>query len=228
MASTMLSRLLPSGAGEPSIYETLRESEELSDPSDIEERAGMALDEDNLGGGFQDYELEEALVNEVASPTALSREESSSRIDSRPNISNRATATRSKRSLRKRLIEDFNDDVPQSLLFEGDEDEVAEAGKGRASGAPPPVPGPATPDAHAKWQKAREQQRLHPVQESRPPEPGNIPRRPRTSVMIHPREQAMWRWANVENLDNFLKDVYDYFLGNGIKCILLGRVLNLL
>jgi len=46
--------------------------------------------------------------------------------------------------------------------------------------------------------------------------------------MIHPKEQAMWRWANVENLDNFLKDVYDYFLGNGIKCILLGRVLNLL
>ncbi|OAX81033.1 hypothetical protein ACJ72_04627 [Emergomyces africanus] len=38
----------------------------------------------------------------------------------------------------------------------------------------------------------------------------------------------MWRWANVENLDNFLADVYDYFLGNGIKSILLSRVLNLL
>jgi len=228
MVSTMLSRLLPSGAGEPSIYETLRESEELSDTSDIEERAGMALDEDNLGGGFQDYELEEALVNEVASPTTLSREESSSRIDNRPTTSNHATATRSKRSLRKHISEDFNDDVPQSLLFEGDEDEVAEPGKGRAFGAPPPVPGPATPDTHAKWQKAREPQRLHPVQESRPPEARYIPRRPRTSAMVHPREQAMWRWANIENLDNFLKDVYDYFLGNGIRCILLGRVLNLL
>jgi len=228
MASTMLSRLLPSGAGEPSIYETLRESEELSDPSDIEERAGMALDEENLGGGFQDYELDEALVNEVASPTTLSREESSIRIDNRPTTSNHATGARSKRSLRKPLLEDINDDVPQSLLFEGDEDEVAEAGKGTASGAPPPVPGLAMPDTHAKWQKAREQQRLHPVQESRPPEPRYIPRRPRTSAMGHPREQAMWRWANVENLDNFLKDVYDYFLGNGINCILLGRVLNLL
>lgn len=226
----MFSRLLPSGAGEPSIYETLRESEELSGPSDIEERAGMALDEDNLGGGFQDHELEEALINEIDSPTTLSREESSSRIDSRPATSNHATATRSKRSLRKPLLEDFNDDVPQSLLFEGDEDEVAEAGKGRTSEAEinAPVPGPATPDTLAKWQTVRGQQRLHPVQESRLPEPRYIPRRPRSSAMVHPREQAMWRWANVENLDNFLKDVYDYFLGNGIKCILLGRVLNLL
>ena len=224
----MLSRLLPSGAGEPSIYETLRESEELSDPSDIEERAGMALDEDNLGGGFQDYELEEALVNEVASPNTLSREGSSSRIESRPTTSNHATATRSKRSLRKPLLEDFNDDVPQSLLFEGDEDEVVEAGKGIVCGAPPPITRPATPDTHVKWQRAREQRRLHTVQDSRAPEPRYVPRRPRTYAMVHPREQAMWRWANVENLDNFLKDVYDYFLGNGIKCILLGRVLNLL
>jgi autophagy-related protein 9 len=38
----------------------------------------------------------------------------------------------------------------------------------------------------------------------------------------------MWRWANVEDLDNFLKDVYTYFLGNGIWSILLTRVLNLL
>jgi len=38
----------------------------------------------------------------------------------------------------------------------------------------------------------------------------------------------MWRWANVENLDNYLKDVYMYFMGNGIWCIGLGRALNLL
>lgn len=38
----------------------------------------------------------------------------------------------------------------------------------------------------------------------------------------------MWRWANVEDLDNFIKDVYIYFLGNGIWSIFLGRALNLL
>ncbi|KAJ5454589.1 Autophagy-related protein 9 [Penicillium daleae] len=43
-----------------------------------------------------------------------------------------------------------------------------------------------------------------------------------------PKKKAMWRWANVENLDNFLKDVYTYFLGNGFWSILLSRSLNLL
>jgi autophagy-related protein 9 len=43
-----------------------------------------------------------------------------------------------------------------------------------------------------------------------------------------PKDKAMWRWANVENLDNFLKEVYVYYLGNGIWCILLSRTLNLL
>ena len=38
----------------------------------------------------------------------------------------------------------------------------------------------------------------------------------------------MWLWANVENLDNFLKDVYTYFLGNGMWSILLNRALSLL
>jgi autophagy-related protein 9 len=45
---------------------------------------------------------------------------------------------------------------------------------------------------------------------------------------VDPKKKAMWRWANVEDLDNFLKDVYTYFLGNGIWSILLTRVLNLL
>ncbi len=46
--------------------------------------------------------------------------------------------------------------------------------------------------------------------------------------MMDPKERALWMWANVENLDNFLQDVYDYFLGNGIWSVLLSRLLNLL
>ena len=38
----------------------------------------------------------------------------------------------------------------------------------------------------------------------------------------------MWRWTNVQNLDNFLNDVYNYYIGKGIWSILLARVLNLL
>ena len=42
------------------------------------------------------------------------------------------------------------------------------------------------------------------------------------------KDRALWRWANVNNLDVFLREVYGYFLGNGIYSILLSRTLNLL
>jgi autophagy-related protein 9 len=43
-----------------------------------------------------------------------------------------------------------------------------------------------------------------------------------------PKEKATWRWINVTNIDNFINDVYDYYTGAGIWCILLARVLDLL
>jgi autophagy-related protein 9 len=42
------------------------------------------------------------------------------------------------------------------------------------------------------------------------------------------KQKAEWRWASVSNLDIFIKDVYDYYQGCGIKCILLERSLHLL
>ena len=44
---------------------------------------------------------------------------------------------------------------------------------------------------------------------------------------LSPTEAALWKWANVENLDVFLQDVYDYYLENGFTCIMLQKVLNL-
>ncbi|KAK3805013.1 MAG: APG9-domain-containing protein [Benniella sp.] len=41
-------------------------------------------------------------------------------------------------------------------------------------------------------------------------------------------ELAMWKWVNVENLDNFLARVYEYYVGKGMYTILLERCLNLL
>ncbi|GAA5815555.1 hypothetical protein MFLAVUS_009067 [Mucor flavus] len=41
-------------------------------------------------------------------------------------------------------------------------------------------------------------------------------------------DRTMWRWANVENMDDFFKRVYEYFQGKGLYCILLARLLNLL
>ncbi|CAO3650258.1 unnamed protein product [Cunninghamella echinulata] len=38
----------------------------------------------------------------------------------------------------------------------------------------------------------------------------------------------MWRWTNVENMDDFFQRVYAYYQGKGLYCILLARLLNLL
>lgn len=51
-------------------------------------------------------------------------------------------------------------------------------------------------------------------------------RRARLGI-LSPRERALWKWANIENLDKFLQDVYSYYLGNGFYCILLSKVLDL-
>ncbi|PHH63568.1 hypothetical protein CDD82_1884 [Ophiocordyceps australis] len=42
------------------------------------------------------------------------------------------------------------------------------------------------------------------------------------------REEALWRWANIANLDSFLRDVYDYYRGGGLLCILCSNALWLL
>ncbi|WVQ65483.1 uncharacterized protein L199_003659 [Kwoniella botswanensis] len=45
---------------------------------------------------------------------------------------------------------------------------------------------------------------------------------------LNNHEKALWKWVNVEDLDGFLQEVYDYYKGKGIWCIALARALNLL
>ncbi|KAG6126727.1 hypothetical protein E4U35_008153 [Claviceps purpurea] len=42
------------------------------------------------------------------------------------------------------------------------------------------------------------------------------------------RERALWRWVNISNLDSFMRDVYDYYEGGGLWCILCSNALWLL
>ena len=228
MASNILSRFLPPALGEPSIYETLRQHDELSDQSDLEERAGMALDEENLGTGFHDYELDDALADATANPDGLRRV-------SNPRTQGQGISTRKSQSrtgtthaVGRVNIDDLDDEVPQSLLIEDHENllPVSKAEQNRA--IPPPVSGPSSRATQAKWQATQEQQRLH--QDTVIPRTHSKAntRRGFPLGMMDPKDRAMWMWANVENLDNFLKEVYDYYIGNGIWCILLNRILNLL
>lgn len=227
MASNILSKFLPPALGSPSVYETLRQYDHSSDQSDLEERAGMALDEENLGAVFKDFELGDALTNTSHMNAAANKPKAKGRTHP---VSKRVPPSKRQPSSSPRSFEpdELDDEVPQSLLIEDDGDMRQTANKRQHGTLPPPVPGPITRSARAKWQVTQEQQRLH-----HDPEPVQVRHRGpdgrgQIANMVDPKEKAMWRWANVENLDNFLKDVYDYFIGNGIWCIILSRVLNLL
>ncbi|CED85250.1 apg9-domain-containing protein [Phaffia rhodozyma] len=54
----------------------------------------------------------------------------------------------------------------------------------------------------------------------------------RNASLLSPKldayEKALWDWVNVDDLDLFLQDVYEYYKGNGIFCIVLSRALNLI
>lgn len=228
MASNIISRFLPPATGSPSVYETLRQHDQSSDQSDMEERAGLTLDEENLAVGFQDYDLDDALADATASqisPSKPANQKGKARAASRTALSNQRRPQAS-----PRLVEadDLDDEVPLSLLIEGDEDVTPAVNDRQLRELPPPIPGPITRGSRAKWQATQEQQQLHQDLDTGIPNAREYVRRGHPFNMIDPKEKAMWRWANVENLDNFLKDVYDYFLGNGIWCILLSRILNLL
>lgn len=239
MTSNILSRFLPSNTTAPSIYEDLRAHDEGSEPSDIEERAGMAMDEANLGASFHDYELDHADVfdgNEsqmTTESTAFlpSNRQGGRRLSQKEATENRRNAKKNSNWLSRspRILEDDgDDDVPASLLIEGD-DEPGPSNPQRHRGSRPNtkdarIPGATSKVAQAQWEATQAQHRLHEEQDLRPRVPG-IPKR---GFVSNPREKAMWTWINASNLDHFVADVYDYYTGAGIWCICLARVLNLL
>ncbi|KAJ5295879.1 hypothetical protein PENANT_c001G04133 [Penicillium antarcticum] len=238
MSSNILSRFLPP-TGSPSVYETLRQQDADSESSDIEERAGLAMEDPQEH--FNDRELEEALADvrdsEITSPSALL---SPKRSRKPPKERTSPPATRRRKPSRPRWmaqdlspgyeLDDNDEDVPQSLLVE----ENHEYAKSRL---PPPPRSHNRSDRRTASPDPSPLNRARWNQQKAPPPPQNFAGNPLGRLFagqhpglanVDPKKKAMWRWANVEDLDNFLKDVYTYFLGNGIWSILLTRVLNLL
>lgn len=124
-----------------------------------------------------------------------------------------------------------DNDVPESLLLESNSASVMEAEVSKPLIPPPRQrPGPDRgPKTHIQWESIDERG-TDPAQSS----PSNLPFRlqpkNKTSTGIHvtKREAALWRWVNVSNLDNFMRDVYDYYEGGGIWCIMCANALWLL
>lgn len=242
MSSNILSRFLPP-TDSPSVYEAIREHDAGSDSSDIEERAGLAHEGD-YREHFSDGELEDALADavrsEASSPSAglLGPRTSGKAADRHASPSQ----TRRRKPSRPRWmtqpsppgyeLDDRDEDVPQSLLVEGHDDEDLKSrlpppphSMPSRSRTPSPRPSP-LPDPPRR--QTRQAQTILGTASTHPVARWFIAQQHPSLSNTDPKKKAMWRWANVENLDNFLKDVYTYFLGNGFWSILLSRTLNLL
>ncbi|MCJ1445757.1 MAG: autophagy protein atg9 [Stictis urceolatum] len=224
MASNIISRLMPPGTS-PSIYETMKEYDDDSD-TDIEERAGLSEQP-----RYRDNDLDSALNDAIDGSTRLDEQPSSQEEPFAGPSSRRVTSRQ--RNIQQTLDGDeADDDVPAELLVETDEvgNPIASpdlpAKRQRPLPKPIPALGQTSGAERAKWDATQQQQQLHkdhtlrPAYTSRP--------RPRGGLIVDPKEKAMWRWTNVQNLDVFLQNVYEYYCEKGIYSIMLSRIINLL
>lgn len=220
MASNIFSKLVPSGQ-QRSFYEDLRGRD-----NDIEDCAGLALDEENLNHDFQDDDLD---------PETLAIENSRATVTSDVRTERgRGGTFQGHRETGARWLaqdDDIDNDVPPSLLVETHETDTPRPRQQQkkpkiSTSRGAPVPGPSTRRARAQWETTQNQQRLH--QEDGTARNRRGPNPIMAGIVTGTAKQkAMWRWVNVTNLDNFVKDVYDYYQGNGLWCILLERALHL-
>lgn len=239
MASNILSRLLPSASdGHPEEEDLGRPRIPPSDASTSDgDHLGTALDEENLGEHFQDQDLEQ-LLNDAAH-SEIATESTAFLPDDNTGAPTRSSAPRGtrpkwmKNQPPRPSDMDEDDDVPMSLLLEpgtASGKSGKERSRRKSRGAPmeelpPPVPGPANRNTRAQWRATRAQQRLHDEEDGPPPVPIQPPRN--AMLITDPKDRAMWKWANVQNLDKFLQEVYRYYDGKGIWSIILRGVINL-
>ncbi|KAF5870684.1 putative autophagy-related protein 9 protein [Botrytis fragariae] len=247
MTSNLISRLLPSNSQARSIYDSLRAHDEVSESEiDVEERAAMAIDEENLR--FHDDELgnlADVIGGESVTESTKylpDQQQPTHRPEYDRKGKGKARANHFAESPRL-LAEDPDDDVPASLLIEGDNrhpDREGPAIRARQPALPKKAHAIPRPSAQqikdererAHWEMTQDQQKLHQDDAARTTAvshtPQAIPRNTGIYLSGSPKDKAMYRWVNVTNLDNFIRDLYDYFEGAGIWCIVLAKAIDIL
>lgn len=198
----------------------------------------MAIDEENLGYHDDDLGNVELFNGEDSRITT----ESTAFLTGQQNNQAQGGGVGTRRSKPQKgwmaqsprlLEEDGDDDVPASLLIEDNEN------PGLSSPSQPrirdtktkrqtAIPGPSNRETRAHWEAAQAQQRLH--QDEQEGISARQATEPPAAKLLtgSPKDKAMWRWINVVNLDNFMLQVYDYYVGSGIWCMILFKLLDLL
>ncbi|KIX00736.1 uncharacterized protein Z518_09801 [Rhinocladiella mackenziei CBS 650.93] len=231
MAANFVSRFTGSNNASASIYETLRQHDEDSDASDVEERAGLVSQPPPFRRAYHDLDPNDRTSNpsRVASRQAdihapLHGQGQIPRKDKGRSM-NKSKWNHKPHKLLD--VEEADDDVPASLLIDHNADH------GSISLPPPPSEMPDGLSPHREPVPSIPGQNFH--SRNRPRPRRNAPNPARTDQVLwgnlasaDPKEKAMFRWANVTDLDNFLLEVYTYYLCHGFWSILLVRLFNLI
>jgi len=208
MASKVLSRFLP---GADNIFEVERQcSDDTSGQRMLEDGRGRVVDNDrfHMHDFGDEADLDNMLVEESTIPQPDEIElTNSSKQDTTPRKSQPRVYT-------KPLA--YDHDVPESLLMEGRYQDTSPSDERHTQS---PHRNPQTPSQNNRKTPtippalSRE---THPFSSKK-----SLPRR----LHLDRKEQALWRWTNVENIDSFLLQVYEYYTDHGIWSILLARVI---
>lgn len=219
----------PPGRSGPSIFSDLRNNIE----SDRRHDGGLAVDEQNLREEFRDYDLESNMDGGRSRMTLDSAADTAGGL--RSGSPHRAIRGRNRNRWQPQDDEDEEEnDVPESLLMEPNEaDGASDVGSAMARQSrhaeQPLLAGHLPHRAQGRWDAPRSTR--NPPRDSRPaPASRKFPANPIApgAPANTAKDKAAWRWVNITNLDQFMLDVYNYYDGCGIWCILTDRGLHLL
>lgn len=238
MNSNLLSRILPPSSETQSIYEAIKQHDRVPQGLDYDAPSDSAIDHRNFEENFHDKDLDQLLAEaaesritseSAAAPPFPAEQQQYSSAHAQPRgPAQPGTGPKQSGSEPSRLEDDA---VPDSLLLEQKDTASPDSykkpmGKPVPQRLPSPVPGPSTSQKRRRvqWDTPQIQQRL--TTRTRPTTVTEDPRQLTALASANPVNRALWRWANVENLDNYLKDVYDYYVEKGFWAIMLSRAIN--
>lgn len=232
MSSNFFSRILRGTDGSRSIYETIQQYDDDSDVSDIEDRAALTVPERPSSPHIQLRRAGEptGLGGTARTPKTLPSRHGPLRREKSGRQKQKGLGKRGRTGQQLLELDEEVDDVPASLLIEG-EDEMHDDHQlpPPPSSRMPAIPlvGRATANTKAQWERTQAEHGLHRSTQNLPTQLP-APKQPVSRLgAVTPKDKAMWRWANVVDLDNFLFDVYNYFRGRGLWSILLGRLFSM-
>ena len=229
MASRLISRLLPPESGAHSIYETIQQHDEDSGDSEIQDRAALVIDEENLREDFTDLDPQDVHLNTSLVPGEhVEYNDSGSPVRTRKRQAKWSRQPKWYKTGHKlRDVEEADDDVPASLLIEGTEP-TSQPTEIDVSSLPPPPSATTDHVSRRQWDQATSPQAAHGGGSRPQSTPVQAVPVLKTMAAFDPKEKAMYRWINVEDLDSFLFEVYNYYENHGYWSTNLQRLYGLL